>query len=71
MHHYESSAPDEVGFVVDRDYVTLYGTTSYHSIPVTNAEYMDNLNEENRDISILKDSYLIQFENDFKEKIGG
>ena len=71
VHHYESSAPEEAGFVVDRGYVSVYGTTSYYSKEVTNAEYMDNENENNRNISLLKDSFISTFEKEFNRKIGG
>ena len=69
IHHYESSAPEESGLNVDRDHVVIYGSTYYYAKAITNQTYELNRNEENREISILRDNYLQQYVGEFKEKI--
>ena len=54
VHHYENSDGIEVGR-------TASGATA-----VTNAEYEYKLNESNREIMILQQRYLAQFENELK-----
>ncbi len=59
VHHYENSDGIEVGR-------TASGATA-----VTNADYEDKLNDSKREIFILRDDYLGQFENELERLIKG
>ena len=69
IHHYESTSPDEVGLHVHRDYEVVYGVRYYYAKSVDNQTHELNLNEEKREISVLRGDYLQQYVNEFKEKV--
>lgn len=61
----------EGGKIVDPDYSFEYNGFTYNNItiPVTYREYETKINEEKKNIFILKKSYIPQYENEFKSLI--
>ena len=59
VHHYENSDGIEVGR-------TATGATA-----VTNAEYEDKFNDSKREIFVLRENYLSQFENELERLLKG
>lgn len=59
----------EAGLVVEENFEFNYNDTIYTNItvPVTYREWEYELNEEKRSIFILKNSYVLQYQNEFEK----